>query len=120
MRTIWRSAAAAFITAASVFLSPGFAATEQQQAAVAPLYGRNYAVLAPVFTGADGNLSFVRLANDNATASTFIVTVVGSPSGKVYGSVNLRVPAPNIRIAMNIVTLPPGTTITASGETSTP
>ncbi len=88
---IWRSVAAAFVAATALFVLQSSAA-EIQQAATAPLYGRNYAVVAPIFTGADGNMSFLRLSNDGAEASTFIVTVVGSPSGKVYGAANISVP----------------------------
>ena len=108
MLTFWRSAFPAIIVAAAVALGQGGAAAagddrlpaqslvkpviESQQAAVAPLYGRNYAVVAPIFTGGDGNLSYLRLSNGGSAASTFIVTVVGSPTGKVYGEANVSVP----------------------------
>jgi hypothetical protein len=56
--------------------------------------GKTYAVIAPAFTGADGNLSFVRFLNTSATASsTFTVTIVGTPTGREYGSTSYTVPA---------------------------
>jgi hypothetical protein len=91
MVNICRSVALALIAATALFAWQSDAA-EFQQAATAPLYGRNYAVVAPIFTGADGNMSFLRLSNDAAETSTFIVTVVGSPSGKIYGAANIDVP----------------------------
>ena len=73
-------------------LSADAGALEKQQAS--GLYGRNYAVVAPIYTGAaDGNISYLRLINDNATASTFMVNVVGSPSGRVYGTASILVAA---------------------------
>ncbi|MDX2223357.1 MAG: hypothetical protein SFV21_11435 [Rhodospirillaceae bacterium] len=56
--------------------------------------GKTHAVIAPAFTGADGNLSFVRFLNTSATAaSTFTVTIVGTPTGREYGSTTYNVPA---------------------------
>ena len=81
-RTIWFAVAAISALAAGA----SFAAS-------AGLYGRNYAVVAPISTGADGNVSFLRLINDTASASTFAVSVVGSPSGRVYGTASIQAPA---------------------------
>src|SRR5258708_4138314 len=50
----------------------------------AGLDGAFYAEVFPIFTGADGNTSYLRLGAGDA-ASTFHVTVVGSPSGDIYG-----------------------------------
>lgn len=59
----------------------------------------SYAVVAPIWTGTDGeNLSYIRLANGKgivtpAATATFNITVVGTPSGNVYGTTSIQVPA---------------------------
>jgi len=50
------------------------------------LNGAKYTVLSPIFTGADGNLSYIRFPNVGSTVATTYVTVVGSPTGHVYGT----------------------------------
>jgi len=55
--------------------------------------GTTYDVIAPIFTGSDGNTSFIRLANVNAVAATFQIVIVGSPSGTVYGTATYAVPS---------------------------
>ena len=50
-----------------------------------------YNVIAPGFDGTNGPQSFVRLANNGGATTTFTVTVVGSPSGQVYGSGQIQV-----------------------------
>lgn len=52
----------------------------------AALDGASYAVIAPTYSGAGGTTSFIRLFNGGATPSTFVITVIGSPSGAVYGT----------------------------------
>src|SRR5690349_21342496 len=53
--------------------------------------GTKYAVIAPIYTGADGNTSFIRMANlvppgTSGNMVAFPISVVGVPSGTVYGT----------------------------------
>jgi hypothetical protein len=49
--------------------------------------GNNLTPIAPTYNGAGGNLSYMRFFNINSgAASTFVVTVVGAPSGNAYGN----------------------------------
>jgi len=61
-----------------------------------------YAVIAPIFADAAGNVSYIRLLNQGGTLSgppptysttTYSITIVGSPSGTVYGTTSIRTPA---------------------------
>jgi len=57
--------------------------------------GSLYTVIGPVFRGDPGsgnNTSYIRFGHAQATASTLLITVVGSPSGRVYGTTNLTLP----------------------------
>jgi hypothetical protein len=59
----------------------------------AAVNGNQYVAVNPVFTGADGNLSFIRLLNvSSGTTQTFTVVVVGTPSGTEYGRTTYQVP----------------------------
>lgn len=63
-------------------------------AAAAAVDGKVQAAVAPVFHGADGNLSFIRFINTSSTGpSTFTVTVVGTPSGTQLGTATFSAPA---------------------------
>jgi hypothetical protein len=55
------------------------------------LDGAFYAEVFPIFNGEGGNISFLRLGTVNA--STFHVTVLGYPSGDLYGQADIAVPA---------------------------
>jgi hypothetical protein len=55
--------------------------------------GVAHTVVAPVFDGANGNTSYVRLANLSTAPAIITVTVVGTPSGRDYGSFTYNVPA---------------------------
>jgi len=63
------------------------------------LDGTQYLEIAPIFTGSDGNFSYIRFLNANgllgspAVTATFNITVVGSPSGRAYGTANIQVPS---------------------------
>jgi hypothetical protein len=60
----------------------------------ATIDGTQYAVIAPIFNEQNtGNYSFLRFINVISTSSTFTVKVVGSPSGNVYGTTTIAVPA---------------------------
>ncbi|MEQ9565812.1 MAG: hypothetical protein RLN85_08380, partial [Pseudomonadales bacterium] len=74
--------------------SPASESTQSapEKEGAAALNGSLYAVIAPIFDGVSGTLSFVRLINGGAATSTFSVTVVGSPSGTAYGTANISVP----------------------------
>src|SRR5262249_36103662 len=55
------------------------------------LNGQLYAVIAPIYTGATS--SFIRLFNGMNASSTFSISVVGSPSGRVMGTTTYSVPS---------------------------
>jgi hypothetical protein len=55
--------------------------------------GNNFTVVAPLFNGSDGNTSYVRLANVNTLPITVAVSIVGSPTGRVYGSKTYTIPS---------------------------
>lgn len=60
----------------------------------AALDGAEYAVVAPVYLGAGGGMiSYLRLFNGGASAATFTVKVVGSPTGRDYGTATFEIPA---------------------------
>lgn len=65
-------------------------ATEKERPAA--LNGDAYTVVTPIFTGTEGNVSYLRLANLNSHAVTVTVTVVGSPTGRVYGAAAFTIP----------------------------
>ncbi len=59
--------------------------------ASAAVNGTSWAVLAPTFTGT--TMSYIRLFNGSLTgSSTFTVMMIGSPSGRTYGSGNVSIP----------------------------
>jgi hypothetical protein len=69
------------------------AAVMDSTAAKAALNGSLYGVAAPIFTGTGGSqISYIRLWNGAATATTFSVTLVGNVSGQTYGTANISVP----------------------------
>lgn len=70
-----------------------------ERAAAEPtgLDGTAYTVIAPTFNGSDGNLTYLRLGNNGTAASTYGVTVLGTPTGRIYGTAQLTVP-PNASI----------------------
>lgn len=59
----------------------------------AAVEGNNWTVVAPLFSGTDGNTSFVRFANGNAFPITVTYLLVGSPTGRLYGSAQYTIPA---------------------------
>ncbi len=59
----------------------------------AAINGTLYAVIAPTYDGSNGTQSFFRLFNGAATATTFSITVVGSPTGRTYGTGTVLVPS---------------------------
>jgi hypothetical protein len=79
-------AQAASVQIPDAFLSgiaPSTSAGVERQAA---LNGSTYTVVAPTYTGSDGNVSYLRLYNANDVAVTFALTIVGTPSARVYGT----------------------------------
>ena len=73
---------------AMVLAAPGFSAETPQA-----LNGTVYTTVAPTHYNDNSNLSFVRLSNLGAAAQDFAVTVLGSPSGRTYGSATIHVAA---------------------------
>jgi hypothetical protein len=68
------------------------------------LDGSTYNVITPIFTGQDGNNSFLRFPNYEATIGTNLVTVVGATSGTVYGTATVA-PQPHASIQLPIATI---------------
>jgi hypothetical protein len=59
----------------------------------AAIDGSNYAVVAPLYLGAGGGMiSYLRLFNGGSTTASFSVKVVGSPTGRDYGTATFQVP----------------------------
>jgi hypothetical protein len=54
--------------------------------------GTTYAVVAPTYNNPNGTLSYIRLFNGAAGPSNFSITIVGSPSGRTYGTASIQVP----------------------------
>lgn len=65
----------------------------EKSAEVAALDGAFYAQVFPTFPTTSANTTFIRLGNDNNAASVFHVTAVGAPSGELYGTGDITVPA---------------------------
>jgi hypothetical protein len=82
MRFAFNAAATAVVIFAAAAIAPAQAA----------LNGALYAVVAPTYTGAGGTTSFIRLFNGGSAATTFSITVQGSPSGNTYGTAMISVP----------------------------
>lgn len=56
------------------------------------LNGELFAIIAPTYNDPSGTTSYLRLYNANVQPSTYSITVVGSPSARVYGTANVSVP----------------------------
>lgn len=91
---VWLATAMLLLLVASE-LSAAQAQDETAQDSPSLVNGSNLTPIAPTYNGEGGNLSFMRFFNINSgAASTFVVTVAGSPSGNTYGNVaNFTVPA---------------------------
>jgi hypothetical protein len=78
----------------AAFLLSSSAMTQDREREQA-VNGTYYAVIAPIYDGSatsGGSDSYIRLFNGKSTATTFTLTVVGSPSGNVYGTATFSVP----------------------------
>jgi hypothetical protein len=60
---------------------------------LASLDGAFYAQVFPTFPITSANVTFIRLGNTNNAASVFHITAVGAPSGELYGTGDITVPA---------------------------
>lgn len=59
----------------------------------AAIDGNNYAVVAPLYLGTGGGMiSYLRLFNGGSATASFTVKVVGSPTGRDYGTAAFQVP----------------------------
>lgn len=58
----------------------------------AAVNGSTYTAVTPIFDGDEGNVSYIRLANVNDFAVTITVSVVGSPTGRLYGAAAFTIP----------------------------
>jgi hypothetical protein len=54
--------------------------------------GTGYTVISPIFTGSDGNLSYLRFINRSSSSTVTTITIVGYPTGNNYGTVSVNVP----------------------------
>jgi len=57
------------------------------------LNGVDISVLAPLYEHSSGNISYIRFFNDSTTTSVITVQVIGTPTGRVYGSAAITVPS---------------------------
>ena len=57
----------------------------------AAISGAGYTVLGRMFMGADGNVSFLRFLNLSGASAKTTATLVGSPSGRVYGTADITI-----------------------------
>lgn len=61
------------------------------------LDGRTYTVVAPIFLGRAeedfGNLSFLRFPNGSDQTAATTVSIVGTPTGRLYGNITVTVPS---------------------------
>src|SRR5688572_12656074 len=58
----------------------------------AAINGEDYAIIAPTYNGSDGNISYIRLVNLSDVQANYAITVIGSPSGRTYGTGTIAVP----------------------------
>ncbi len=58
----------------------------------AAISANGYTVQGRMFMGADGNLSYLRFLNLSGAASTVSAVLVGSPSGRTYGTATVTIP----------------------------
>jgi hypothetical protein len=99
MRASLVQVTAGIVTAFSLSLMAGPSASApvrpniEKASDVAGLDGAFYAEVFPTFPTTSANVSFLRLGNDNNAASVFHVTAVGAPSGNLYGTGDITVPA---------------------------
>ena len=59
----------------------------------AAISGSGDMVISPIYRGAGGTSSYIRLANPTSTAATYTIRLVGTPSGNLYGTATYSVPA---------------------------
>lgn len=69
----------------------GIEGAERQREGGQAVNGTLYTVVAPIFDGSDGNVSYIRFPNGSGATAVTSVTVVGSPSGDIYGTFDLTV-----------------------------
>lgn len=83
------------LACAAVLLLPRAFAAESAPPAVekpaAAINGFGYTVLGRTFMGADGNLSFLRFLNLSGSSANVTATLLGSPSGRTYGTATVNI-----------------------------
>lgn len=74
-------------------LSTGYAADSEAPTLEKPaaISGYGYTVQGRMFLGADGNLSYLRFLDLSGTAAKVAATLVGSPSGRTYGTTTVDI-----------------------------
>lgn len=87
----WLVAAFILIAFASAALALWIVGAEAAEKPAA-FNGSAFTVVAPLFDGTSGNTSYLRLANVSLSPVTFSVSVVGTPTGKDYGTAQYSVP----------------------------
>lgn len=68
---------------------PDASGRESQQS----INGNTFTVIAPLFEHDFGNVSYVRFSNPNLATASITVTIVGTPTGHMYGTALLTIPA---------------------------
>jgi hypothetical protein len=74
----------------SGWANSGYCASLERQSTVD---GTQYAVIAPTYSNPAGTQSYFRLFNGSSSSAVINVTVVGGPSGNVYGTKAITIPA---------------------------
>jgi hypothetical protein len=74
--------------AASALEKQSAASGAEKQSAI---NGTLYAVVAPTYNNPNATLSYIRLFNGAAGPSNFSITIIGSPTGRNYGTANIQV-----------------------------
>lgn len=80
-----------FRITATLICALGQFATPAKAESQAALNGALYTVISHMYAGEGGSLSYVRLVNSADTKNKFSISVVGSPSGRTYGTTDIEV-----------------------------
>lgn len=79
----------------------------------------NYTVIAGLFGSSAGNKSYVRFPNGNSFPSTTFITIVGTPTGRNYGTVTVNSPGlSSPQYAVDEILALANVSVPASGDSS--
>ena len=90
-RVAWKVLPLALVMVAVLTAGGLSRAADREIEKAAAFSGYGYTVIGRVFLGDDGNLSYLRFLNLSGSTSTVNATLIGSPSGRNYGTVNVGI-----------------------------